>query len=165
MRGQRAEQIAGENRSKLQLSARYQPDFSQEGYHFIELYFLNMDDRWERILAIEVLEVSGAEDFHHIHGQDLESWRRGMMLDEELKAEEAKRAGKSLDEANLRVLRNLDTSTSLSTPLALPSKLQTERWLLLQVRGTKTIKSFKLAVTLMDSSRLVYDVPIAGGIQ
>ncbi|MCM2349668.1 MAG: hypothetical protein NDI69_06585 [Bacteriovoracaceae bacterium] len=49
MRGQEAQLMNGPAKTDVKISAIYDSELSQEGYHLIRIYFLNMADHWQRI--------------------------------------------------------------------------------------------------------------------
>jgi hypothetical protein len=163
MRGTYAEQLSGESKTDVKISALYDQDLSQESYHLIRIYFLNLNDQWLRIKSIHVVEVPGIEDFHFIKDQDLATWKKSMLLDFDLKVEAAMKEKKELPPPIVKEkLQQLDLNYSLFEPLSLPGKLQVESWTLLQTPGMVELKEIIIEVTYIDSSVVKYKLLVSG---
>ncbi len=163
MRGEEALLVKGTAKPEVKISALYDSDLSQEGYHLIRIYFLNLADHWQRIKNIEVLDVLGIEDFHLISGGDFKTWKESMSLDHDLKIEKAKTDKGELPIKDIKMeLSKLTDKNFLLSPLSLPSKLQSERWVLLQTPEKSKIREIILKITFIDSSEVIYKLIVEG---
>ncbi|HXH32701.1 MAG TPA: hypothetical protein VNJ01_18020 [Bacteriovoracaceae bacterium] len=161
MRGTGARHLSGELKPELKISATYERDLSQEGYHLVKLYFLNLGERWQRIKSVNVTQALGSADFHVIRDQDLLAWKKSMVLDQELKRDQAKKEKKSPPAPEiLRYLNDLSLENVLPGPLSLPGKLQAQRWLLIQTPGRDKLKAISIELTFIDSSVVKYLLPL-----
>jgi hypothetical protein len=134
-------------REDLKLSAEYRQELSQENYHFIDLYFLNLSEDWQRLKQVRVVGVNNSEIFHSILGSDLDLWLKSMKLDFELKKMN-----------QLMPLRE----EALEGELTLPARLQTKRWLLLQTPKKNLLEGFSLEVIFLNSEVKVYPIAVKG---
>jgi len=165
MRGSEGIHVSGEFRSEVKISARYDKELSQESYHLIEVYFLNQQDHWQRIKKVQVIEVSGIDEFHVIQDHDLETWKKSMLLDFDLKTDEAIK--KKVSPPSLKIkerLIKLSSENALFSPLSLPGKLQVERWALIQTPGKQRINEMIIEVTYVDSVVTKYKLKVEGTI-
>mgnify|MGYP000855405854 CR=1 FL=1 len=135
------------SRQDLKLSAEYVSDFSQENYHFINLYFLNLAEAWLRLKQVRVVTVKNTDNFYVISGNDLEMWLKSMQLDFELK------------KLNLILPPKEE---ALEGELTLPGRLQTKRWLLLQTPKKNKLEGLSLEVIFLNSEVKVYDIELKG---
>ncbi len=163
MRGQEAQLMNGPAKPGVKISAVYDSELSQEGYHLIRIYFLNMADHWQRIKNIQVSEVSSLDDFHLISGGDFKTWKQSMGLDYELKVEKAKRDKTDPPKKDIKAeLSKLTKENFLLSPLSLPGKLQSERWVLIQTPGKTKIREVVLRLNYVDSTEVVYKLFVEG---
>jgi hypothetical protein len=163
MRGTEGQQLEGEKKTEVTISALYDKELSQDRYHVINIYFRNNEFDWIRVKKTQILEVLGSDHFHIIQDKDLETWKKSMLLDFDLKDEVAKNEKKPLVSPELRKrLKNLTQSNSLYAQLSLPGKLQTERWVLIQTPSNDRIKDLVLEVTFIDSTVAKYKLPVEG---
>ena len=163
MRGVEAEQISGEKRPEISISATYDKELSQENYHLVEVYFLNNNEDWQRIKKVQIVEVPGVEEFHVIEENDLNAWKKSMLLDYQLKKEKAVKDKTELPSPEIEVkLSNLIPENSISAPLSLPGKLQVGRWALIQTPRKNKIKNIFLEITFIDSAVVKYKLNIEG---
>ncbi|MCB9085154.1 MAG: hypothetical protein H6624_12450 [Bdellovibrionaceae bacterium] len=164
MRGTEAQQTSGEDVSHLKITAEGISSLSIENYRMIKVYFRNLNENWLRVKSIEVTEVEGSPNFQVILGKDLVSWRKSMELDFDLKKEKAiKDKAPTAELDSLRAeLANYKNEDHLYEPLSLPSNLQTQKWILLQIPKTETIKGFTFVVRHLDDRQQTYRVVIGG---
>lgn len=163
MRGNEGIPLSGEIKPEVKISARYDKDLSQESYHLIEVYFLNLQDHWQRIKKVRVVELPGIEEFHVIQDNDLVTWKKSMLLDFNLKVEEAKKKKIVSPSPEIKErLIGLSSENALFAELSLPGKLQVERWVLIQTPGKQKINEMIIEVTFIDSVVTKYRLLVEG---
>lgn len=148
-------------KAAVKVTARLVPDLSVAGYHVVEVYLLNLQDRWERMKHARLVEVGGIEDFQVIEGEDLMTWKKSMLLEFDLKEEEAKKEGKPLPSKSIKKrLASLEIENAFPGNVSLPPKLQVEKWLVVKIPEGKKMREFKLEMTYMDSDVISYQVSL-----
>jgi hypothetical protein len=163
MRGSEGQHLEGEKKPEVTISALYDNDLSQNRYHVINVYFRNNEFNWIRIKKVQIMEVPGAENFHVIQDEDLNTWKKSMLLDYDLKSEAAKKEKKPAPSSELKKrLNSLNQENSLYAQLSLPGQLQTERWVLIQTPEKDQIQDIVLEVTFIDSSVAKYKLHVEG---
>lgn len=154
MIGQEAQLLTGDQIANLKMTAQIDKLISIEKYRLINIYLRNLNDSWLRVSNTEVLEVSSGESFNVILGKDLETWLKSIELDRKLKVKEAQAKKIKVPE-----LRKYDTEDHLYTKFSVPSQLQTNKWVLLQLRNKK-LDWIKIKIKFIDGSEQVYKVDI-----
>lgn len=163
MRGTEGQQLEGKLKDEVTISVLYDKELSQERYHVVHVYFRNNHFDWIRIKKVQIVEVTGVDNFHVIQDEDLKSWKKSMLLDLDLKEEAAVKEKQAAPSPYLRKrLKNLNQENSLYSQLSLPGKLQTERWVLLQTPSTEILKEIVLEVSFIDSTVAKYKLPVEG---
>jgi len=157
MRGTEARPLGETAVENLKLTLEPVPDLSLEGYRLVNVYFRNLNEEWLQIKSVDVVSVDGAPHFKVVVGEDLKAWRKSMALDIDLRLDHEKDGARR---AQLIELKNrLDRYKEedyVYGPFRLPSMLQTQKWLLLQMSKHEEVKALNIQLTFIDSSKQVY---------
>lgn len=130
MKGNAAKFVRGERVANLKVTAQLDKRASLENYRLINFYFRNLDENWIRVKSIEVVSLQGDQNFNVILGSDLLTWIKSMQLDERLRKE-------NKEYKKLSPFENYSVEDHLYNKFSMPSMLQTQKWVLLQVSSTK----------------------------
>ncbi len=158
MRGSMASFLNGDVVSNFHVSSHREESLSARNYELVKVYFQNTNDFWLRVKSVEVVSVDQVDSYNVIIGRDVKTWLKSMKLQLELKKEETMKKKLKWDNSSLTALSGLKEEDYLYRPFSIPSGLQSEKWLLFQVPGKKSIKSFTLKVELIDTSSQIYKV-------
>ncbi len=154
MIGKEAEFLTGDQVENLKLTAELDKLISIEKYRLINIYLRNLNVSWLRIKNTEILEVSNGDRFHVILGNDLDTWLKSINLDYELKKKEyAER------KEEFPTLKNYDVKDHIYKKFSVPSQLQTNKWVLLQLKSSK-LTWVKIKLHFIDGSKQIYKVNI-----
>lgn len=139
----------------LNVSGQVDKQISIGNYRLINLFFHNDNDDWLRVLYFDVLNQSG---FNVILPMDLTAWMKSVKLNRKLQIQKDKK--EKLKKRYLP-LNDYKVEDYVIGNFSMPSKLKTQKWLLIQVLDKKKLpKKLSFLMRLNTGQSSTYEVEL-----
>ena len=153
MPGEYASLIAGDEVAYFKVSSQVDEASSLENYKLVNIYFRNLGQHWLRVKNIEIIEVEKDLGFSVLAENDVNTYLRSLRHNHKLLVENAKE-GETVEPLNA-----YEFGDYLTKPFAIPSGLQTPKWVILLLKNPKA-QWLKMKIKFIDTYEQVYQLRI-----